>query len=166
MAETKLKTKEKWLREELRACRTQVVSVIQWGMTVLAAVELNLYYIRSSVHEFLVNAYLLQERELLPFSRWVIGTVLLSILSMFFSIVLRRFTRRLRSYISQLMALKGGYSGIDERIPLPKYLGRIAVVSFFAIPLFDLTLWIVLYSSQSGIGWLLEVLLVAFFFPL
>lgn len=49
------KAKEDWLRQELRAHRTLGISQIQWGVTVLAAVGLNLYYIRRDVTKHLVD---------------------------------------------------------------------------------------------------------------
>ena len=43
------KTKEQWLREELRATRSLMNNTLQWGITVLAAAELNLYYLRREI---------------------------------------------------------------------------------------------------------------------
>ena len=52
-----LKTKEDWLRQELRASRTLLTSILQWGVAVLSVVELKLYDIRREVtkHQRLVQ---------------------------------------------------------------------------------------------------------------
>jgi hypothetical protein len=66
----KNKTKEMWLREEFRVSRTQMLTLVNWGVTVLAAAEVNLFYIRREVTKYLVEQKFLQPDELLPFSRW------------------------------------------------------------------------------------------------
>src|ERR1700685_3800245 len=105
--EEQLKLREQWLREELRALRTVLVSQMQWGITVLTAAGLNLYYIRKDVKAHLVSQHFLKEGELLPFFRWFVGTIFLCILAGVFASSMRRIVRHHQQYRTQLQAMDG-----------------------------------------------------------
>src|SRR6185295_13031985 len=81
MSEEQTKTKEEWLRSEVRATISQIFVLLQWGVAVLAATELNLYYIRRDITKHLVKQNVIQPHELLPFFRWFVGTLLLTLLA-------------------------------------------------------------------------------------
>jgi hypothetical protein len=150
------KAKEKWLRQELRVNRTQMFGLLQWGVTVLAAAELNLYYIRRDVTKHLVELNALKPDELLPFARWAVGgTGLLIILATVFSMYMKRAVDRHVLYRQQLMDMSPNYSGINE---IPKsgkglraggsLLSSLHYLLFFIFPLFDVFLWIVFTARK------------------
>ena len=44
-----IKIKEDWLRQELRASSALLVSLMQWGVLILTALEVSFYYVRQDV---------------------------------------------------------------------------------------------------------------------
>lgn len=146
-----LKTREQWIREELRAVRTLLQSQMQWGITVLAAVGLNLYYIRKDAKIHLVEQKVLQANELLPFFRWIIGTVFLVVLAAVFASAMRRVSLHHWAYRTQLRDMNGGYSGIVERIPVAnnRFLNSTPYILFFAIPALDFFIWCLFYAGEK-----------------
>ncbi len=136
-----LKMKEQWLREELRSTRSLMNSTIHWGVAVLTAASLNLFYLRRDVRGQLNIDYV-------PFKHWIIGTIFLFVLSCVFYSVLRRHRERFRHHRTRLSEMHGGYSGISEDLP-----GGIALlqlipeVLFLTFPLLDLALWVLLYCK-------------------
>jgi hypothetical protein len=141
------KAKEEWLREDLRASRTQMLYLVQWGSTALAAVELNLYYIRQDVRKHLVEQHVMKPDQLLPIQRWILGTVFLSILAYVFSFYLHRLHRTHVGYRRQLIAMNPSYSGIHEDIPTGGRIGRVHYLLFFVFPLFDVFVWLLFYAG-------------------
>jgi hypothetical protein len=150
------KVKEEWLREELRAVRTRMLGLLQWGVTVLAAAELNLYYIRRDATKHLVEQRVLQPNELLPFLRWFTGTLLLIILACVFSTYMRRQVHRLIAYRKQLLGMNPSYSGIVEDLPTGGTISRLHYLLFFIFPCFDLFVWLMFFAGkkfQINIPW-------------
>ena len=143
----KQKAKEDWLRQELRAHRTLAVSQIQWGVTVLAAVELNLYYIRHDVTKHLVELGALKPGQLPPLLRWAMGTLLLFILASIFTIYLNRTIRHHVACRKQLLAMKPSYSGIEEAISTGGLINKLHYFLFFIFPLLDLLVWAMFYTG-------------------
>jgi|ERR1043165_677222 uncharacterized protein YggT (Ycf19 family) len=151
MESEQLKSKEQWLREELRAARTLLQTQMQWGITVLAAVGLNLYYIRKDAKAHLVEQMVLAAQELLPFSRWFIGTVFLLILASVFASTTRRVALHHQFYRTQLRDMNPSYSGIREDIPVAtnRFLNNSPYLLFFAIPALDLVIWTLFYAGEK-----------------
>jgi hypothetical protein len=147
----KLKCREQWLREELRALRTLLTSQMQWGVTVLTAAGLNLYYIRKDAKTHLVQLEKIRADELLPFPRWFIGTLFLIVLAAVFALAMSRVAGHLRSYRIQLRAMEGGVSGIEEPIPVGnwRFLNNSPYILFFTIPALDLGIWTVFYAGEK-----------------
>src|ERR1041385_4857192 len=106
----KTKCKEDWLRQELRANRTLMTGLLQWGVAVLAAVQLNLYYIRRDVTRHLVERGRLKADELLPFTRWLTGTIFLMMLAYIFTSYMRTTIERHANYRKQLLIVSPTYS--------------------------------------------------------
>jgi hypothetical protein len=144
-----LKMKEDWLRQELRANRTLMINQVQWGVTVLAAVELNLYYIRRDVTKHLVDLTKLKPDELLPLPRWAIGTLLLFVLAVIFTVYLNRSVRHHVEYRKQLCAMDPSYSGITEGIRVGGFIGRLHHFLFLIFPAFDLFVWAMFYVGPQ-----------------
>lgn len=143
------RTAEDWLRQELRATRTVTINLIQWGVTALAAVELNLYYIRRDATQRLLDSHFLKPGELLPLTRWCLGTILLSILAQIFSVYTSRIARHHLSYRNQLVNMNPSYSGIDEgAVKTGGPIHQVHVYLFWIFPLFDLTAWFLFYAGE------------------
>jgi len=136
------KTKEDWLRQELRATRALLVSLMQWGISVLALLDVIRYYVRQDVTAHLREIGRLNAGDLLPLSRWSIGTLLLLIVAYLFDRYSQRVALHHNHYRSQLVSMTPTYTGIAESIPPARgpqqYL-------FFAIPVFDLAVWAYYY---------------------
>jgi hypothetical protein len=142
-AQERLKTKEQWLREEIRASRTVLTSLMQWGITALVAVELNLYYVRRDAKLHLVQFHILNEKELLPLVRWGIGTLSLCILALVFWVITRRVALHHQSYRRQLTGLAShGYSGIEEYEHVGGGIHFTPFILYFSVPIMDLFVWL------------------------
>ena len=144
-----LKCKEQWLREEIRALRTSMQNVMQWGMTALTGFELILYYIRKDVYSHLVESNAIARGDVFPLPRWLIGTTLIFILGLSFHLVVRRQIYHLRTYRRQLIDMGTGFSGIKEGIPIGGLIGIAPSLMFFAVPLFDFFIWAI-YHLRKG----------------
>jgi hypothetical protein len=147
MFDERNRTKEKWLREEIRATRSSFTGLLQWGVTILAALETNLYYVRRDVAKHLQEAQLVSPDQMFPFFKWVVGTFFIFSIAVIFSILIYYVIRRHIGYRSQLLAMDS-YSGIVE----PKTGGKINFIPFgllFFFPVFDLVLWT--YSKVGSV---------------
>jgi hypothetical protein len=146
MNDEHLKEREQWLREEIRELRKMNLLLLQWGTTVLAAVELNLYYIRKDV----ANAVYGQAHHqmLLPLQRWCLGTLFLVLLGWIFSHYTRRTSARLKAYREQLISASKVYSGIVEHPPVGGAM-RVHSYLYFAFAVFDLGLWCLFYAGEK-----------------
>jgi len=149
MSDEQVKTKEEWLRNEVRATRTQIFVLLQWGVAVLAAAELNLYYIRRDITKHLVEQNVIQPNQLLPFPRWFVGTLLLILLAAIFSFYMRRLVIHHVSYRKQLTDMETSYSGIVESIPTGGVINKLHYFLFFIFPGFDLFVWLMFFAGNK-----------------
>jgi len=141
------KIREKWLREELRANRTLLLGLLQWGVTVLAAVETSLYYVRRDATKHLIDLGQLKPEQPLPLLRWGLGTVFLTILAYIFFRLTDYVVQRHGFYRDQLITMSPSYSGIQEQ----SRGGRINTIHhyiFFLFPAFDVVLWVYFYVGE------------------
>lgn len=122
-------------------------STVQWGITVLTAASLNLYYLRRDMHERL-GARRVAEHEHFPIWHWLIGTALLSVLSLVFCTVMRRHRQQFQHHRTQLAQMRGGYSELSEELPGRLILlQRVPEMLFLVFPLVDFAIWVSLYGS-------------------
>jgi len=151
MEADQLKTKEQWLREELRSTRTIILNQMQWGITILAAVSLNLYYIRRDAKLNLVQHKVLLESDQLPFLRWMLGSIFLLIIASIFASATRRITLHHQAYRKQLYDMSPSYSGITETLPVAtnRFLNKTPSLLFFAIPALDMFVWTLFYTGEK-----------------
>ncbi len=148
-----LMIKEQWLREEIRTTRATAMNLIQWGVTVLAAIESSLYYARRDVAEHLVKVGSLPANGLLPWPRWFLGTLFLTVIAYIFTSLLRYTQKKHVVYRKQLIGMKPSYSGIEEG-PTGSRLHMFPHVMFFLFPLFDQGLWLTFSVARSfNIPW-------------
>lgn len=143
------KTKEESLRQEVRASRALMVSLMQWGVTLMVAVEVFLYYVRQDVTAHLRELGRLQPDELLPLARYAIGTVLLLIIAYIFARYTQRIATHHNHYRSQLVSMTPTYTSIAESIPPTRGTQHYL---FYAIPAFDLLIWFFYYLGGSAGG--------------
>jgi len=142
------KTTEDWLRQELRADRTLMTGLMQWGVGIMAAIQLNLYYIRRDAAKHLVDLKKLQPDQLLPFGRWVCGTLLLVLLAYIFSSYMKRIIVRHVGHRKQLENGASSYSGIEEVAPIGG-LKNMHNLLFWAFPAYDLIVYIYFYAGEK-----------------
>src|ERR1041384_3775063 len=106
-----LRVKEEWLREEIRAGRTIMLTMLRWGITLQTAFEAALYFIR---HDVMVRQSL-PPNQPFPFLRWIVGTGV----QFFLAFVFWKFTSYTMkthvNYRKQLVAMNPSFSGIEER---------------------------------------------------
>lgn len=124
---------------------------MQWGITVLTAAGLNLYYIRRDAQAHLAAQQVLKANEQLPFLRWVVGTLFLVIIASLFASAMKRVAAHHVEYRRQLLELKGGFSGIKEVLPLGSagILNHTPYLLFYAIPVLDLFVWCIFYAGEK-----------------
>jgi len=134
------KTKEKWLRKEIREDRTIMLGLLKWGVTVLAGVESTLYFVRRDVATHLAAIRALPSYGTVPLGRWCIGTAFLTMIAFFFCYMIKYVLRRHIKHREELLKMAPSYSGICEEIGGGK-IRQIHYYLFFAFPIFDLILW-------------------------
>jgi hypothetical protein len=138
--------KEDWLRQELRASSALLVSLMQWGVFILTALEVSFYYIRQDVAAHLRDLGRIHEDALLPLPYWLIGTIFLLLIAFFFTRYADRISANHALYRLQLISMTPTYSTIAESTaptrPLHRYL-------YYAFPLFDLAIWVLYYAGEQ-----------------
>jgi hypothetical protein len=123
----------KVLREEMVAIQDERVKLFQVGITVLAALETALYYIRSDVHKHLGIA----DNIPLPMPRYIIGTAMLAVIALIFTLLSQGISLRYRALRTQYEA------SCKKDLPLPprnKSARWLVFACYFAIPMLDLAI--------------------------
>src|SRR6185295_1492188 len=110
------KFKEDWLRQEIRASRALLVRLMEWGVLLLVAAEINLYWIRQDITLHLRDVGRLREDVILPVFQWSIGTLLLLVIAYVFARYTDRIAKHHAVYRAQLVSMTPTYSGIAESI--------------------------------------------------
>ena len=147
--EPDFKTKEEWLRQELRASRALLVNLMQWGVAILAAVEVSLYYVRQDATAHLRDLGRLNADELLPILWWSIGALFLFMLAYIFARYTDRVAKHHAHYRAQLVSMTPTYSSIAESIPVGGSLHQAHSYLFYAFPCFDLATWVLFYAGEQ-----------------
>ena len=134
------KFKEQTLREELRMNRKTMLTLMRWGVTVLAGIASSLYFIRRDVANHLSNIGKLPSYGIVPPGRWFVGTAFLIMIASLFCFMTSYLIKRQVSYRAQLLELDPSYSGIHEP-PGNSKLRWFHLYLFFSFPLFDIMVW-------------------------
>jgi hypothetical protein len=134
------KFKEDWLRQEIRASRALLVRLMEWGVVLLVAAEINLYWIRQDITLHLRDVGRLREDAILPLFQWSIGTLFLLVIAYVFARYTDRIAKHHAVYRAQLVSMTPTYSGIAESIGVDRSLHRLRYL-YYAFPLFDLAVW-------------------------
>src|ERR1019366_1727199 len=109
--------KEIFLRQEIRHLQESALRLQQWGLTVMIGVSTVIYYVRRDLTAQYVNQGRIAPGGMLPFQRYVIGTVILFVLACLFSRMAYNTSVRLGNYRKQLVEAEL-VSGIKE---LPRF---------------------------------------------
>jgi hypothetical protein len=143
----RIKTKERWLRDEIRASRQIILGVMKWGVTVLTATGALLYYIRRDVANRMFTMHTLPQYGTVPPARWLVGTAFLAMIAFIYCIMTRYVVKRHVGYRSQLLDMDS-YSGIEEG-PTGGKINNTFYFLFYAFPAFDLILWFYFRAISS-----------------
>ena len=138
---TRLEKREGWLREEIKNHRGHLFSLVQWGITLLAALESSLYFVRRDLAQALMRNQFTVPAEAFSVGRWGFGTLLLLLVCMLFSFLYLNLLNRYYDYRDQLNAASGEYSGISDGV-VKRKLKWLPLVFFWAFPLIDLAVWV------------------------
>lgn len=119
------------LRKELRSIHVERLRLLQVGITLLAAIETALYYIRRDVYEHLG----LKPPEVLPFGRFIIGTSILFIIALIFIYLTFSVSKRYHFFRHQYEENCG------DSLPLPprdRWAKPAVILIYVIFPLVDL----------------------------
>lgn len=136
----RLRIKEQWLREEIRANRTLMLALFQWGLAVLVGMGTILYYVRRDVANNLALHHSLPPDGTVPPVRWFVGTAIMLMVSLIFCSMSKYLIKRQVTYRTQLIEMKPSFSGIIEG-PTGGRINRYHYWLFLAFPFLDAVLW-------------------------
>ena len=140
ITQSKGKSKEEMLREEVRFWADMLQKYMQWALPVMISLQTAIFFVRRDLVQTYVDAGLLKKGQELMYSRYFIGTGFLLLCSA----VLWKFSSRVnvqyRNYKDQLS--QGTESGIKDN-PTTGISGWVRYL-YFAFPAFDIfvRIWI------------------------
>jgi hypothetical protein len=129
--------KERLLWAELRDIRGASFKMLQWGVTVLAALQTAIFFLRKDVYEGMLARKELQPSGQLPLSRYLAGTVLLLIVAGICSYLVVLTGVRYRKIRQQL--IESNIYGIDHG-KTSKSASILVLLVFFAFPILDIAI--------------------------
>src|ERR1017187_9645041 len=107
------KSKEEYLREEVRFYLDQMVKLMQWGVTLLVSIQTALFFLRRWLLEGYVESGQVQRGGNIPWGRYLIGTAFLTFAALVVHVFGKRATEQYRHYKNQL--LTSSESGINDQ---------------------------------------------------
>ena len=129
--------REMILWEELRSVREIALKMLEWGVTVLAALQATIFFFRTDLYQRMMAGGELHAGQYLPWNRYIMGTVYLLFMAVIFSYLLGMVGNRYRKIRAQLVEV--GCFGIEHGDS--KKVGRyLAFMVFFAFPILDIAL--------------------------
>ena len=134
---------ESIVREEVRHISTLTLRIFQLGITLLVALETALGFLRKEWLVFLLNKHLLPEGTiLLPRLAYAIGTAMLLVVALVFTIMCSMGVKRHRWYLGELTRVR--ISSIVELPPPKPWLQILLFAAFFFFPVLDVLvrLWV------------------------
>jgi Trk-type K+ transport system membrane component len=84
LTNAELKEKEMLLWDEIRDLRGVALKMLQWGVTVLAALQTALFFLRKDLYERMIENQELQKGQMLPWSKYIFGTFFLTFVALLF----------------------------------------------------------------------------------
>jgi hypothetical protein len=128
------KSKEELLSDEVRAATTSMMTILQWGVTVMVSFQTALFFIRREIVASDIEAGRLPKGSQLPIGRWILGTLFLLVLATVFARLSARMALQYRHYKQQLIASRD--SGIVD-LPI-SHTSRWTYPLFFVFPAIDI----------------------------
>src|SRR6266446_1379102 len=126
---------EQWLREEVKHHRVLLLSLIQWGVTLLAALESSFYFVRRDLAQRLTGREHVDPAEVLSLAHWIFGTILIFLIALLFWVLTMNLLKRYYSYRVQLNTISSTYSEIDDS-EVKTHFQWVPAVFFLTFPLF------------------------------
>jgi len=101
--DTKAARREEILWEELRSIRDLLFRILQWGVTVLASLQTALFFLRKEIKDSMVGSNQLKMGEPLPLERYLVGTIILCVVSVICCYLVYRVSCYYRNARKQLI---------------------------------------------------------------
>lgn len=140
-----LRTREEWLREEIRQHRVLSLSLLQWGMGLETVFGSALYFIRQAVAQGMKNSQYVIPAQVLSRAHWFVGTFILALLALAFSLLTANLFSRHFYYRKQLENIANQYSKIDDG-PIRKGYQWIPLAFFWIFPVLDSLAWLLYHK--------------------
>ncbi len=83
-----LSEKEKILWDEIRNIREIALKLLQWGVTVLTALQTAIFFFRKDIYQRMIDSQEIIQGHYIPWNRYIIGTVYLFFVATIFSYIL------------------------------------------------------------------------------
>jgi hypothetical protein len=138
--EDELKTREQWLREEVKNHRALLLSLLQWGMAILATVESSLYFIRRDLAQAILGKPFVIPAQAFSFWHWCFGTSVLFLIVLLFTMFYLNLLKRYTSYREQLNLIAPTYSKISDG-EVKTSLQLVPLFFFWGFLLIDIGAW-------------------------
>jgi hypothetical protein len=135
-----LKTREQWLRDEVKQHRALLFSLLQWGMTLLAVSGSATYFIRRDLAQAIMNQPYVVPAQVLAPIQWFAGTAILFGIAILFSLMTLNLLLRYYSYRDQLNATASQHSQIKDG-KVKRLMGLVPLVFLWSFPLLDCYVW-------------------------
>jgi hypothetical protein len=134
------KSKEELLREETRFWMDTLLKQMQWGLTLMVSLETALIFIRRELINSLVAGGALKPGDGLPYHRYLLGTLFLTVAATILWAFTKRTAQQYRHYKNQL--LECHRMGIKD-LP-PTGITTWVIFFYFAFPIMDVAfrVWI------------------------
>lgn len=130
-----MKSAEEFLRAELRSIRYIALRLCQWGVTVLISLHTAIFFLRKDIYERMLTSEELTKEQYLPWNRYILGTIVLIIVALIFSLLTAFVGSRYRFYNSQLKT--HAKSGVAVPDP-PKMVRWLIFGLYFIFPALDI----------------------------
>ena len=129
--------REELLWEELRSVRDLLFRTLQWGVTVLASLQTAIFFLLREVRETMVTSGQLKATDSLPIERYLVGTLLLCVVTVICCYLVALSGNRYRKTREQLV--ETNYYGIKHG-EVQKVARYAVFVVFCAFPLLDIVI--------------------------
>lgn len=136
-------TKEQIVREEIRASTDRIITLYQWGVTVLISIQTALFFLRKDIYERMLASGEISKPQYLPWDRYLIGTGVLFVVALTFFGLTRIVRERIKFYLG-LLQDKHLFPDALPTPPLPKLARFFAFILFFVFPVMDIAIRVTL----------------------
>ena len=132
-----LSEKEKILWDEIRNIREIALKLLQWGVTVLTALQTAIFFFRKDLYQRMIDSQEITRGHYIPWNRYLIGTVYLFFVATIFSYILVMVGNRYGKIRSQLV--ETNCYGIQHG-DANKVVRYAVLMVFYAFPILDIVI--------------------------